>query len=146
MNAPVPRVHHVVFCVRHQNLDHAAGLWRALGLAFSEVELADLGLKVLIDWNAGVEVIAPLPDAGEEAAPYTAFLDTHGEGFYSVVMDVAEVDGPTALATAYGATVGYAQHREHGGMSIDEVSLDPLHGMAVTFLATGTTGPSGSAS
>ncbi len=142
MTGGVPKVHHVVFCVRHDNLDRAAGLWRELGLTFSEVDLPDLDLRVLIDWAAGIELIAPVPEAGPAAAAYTDFLATNGEGFYSVVMDVAEVDGPTAVATRYGATVGYTQHRQVGTLSIDEVSLDPFYGMGVTFLAT-TTGDAG---
>jgi hypothetical protein len=135
----VPKVHHVVFCVRHDSLERAAGLWRELGLVFTEVDLPDLDLRVLIDWSAGIELIAPVDHAGPAAATYTEFLATRGEGFYSVVMDVADVDGPTAIATRYGATVGYTQHRQVGTLSIDEVSLDPFCGMGVTFLATTTT-------
>ena len=116
------RLHHVVFCVRPENQDHAAELWRDLGLTFMEVDLDDLGLRVLIDWEAGIEVVAPT-----------------GPGD-SIVMSVSEVSGPTEIAARYGAPVRYEQRREHGGLRIDEVSLEPVHGMAVTFLATEATG------
>jgi hypothetical protein len=72
------------------------------------------------------------------AAAYTDFLATQGEGFFSVVMGVAEVEGPTAVARRYGAAVTYRQHRRHGDLSIDEVQLAPVHGMPITFLATTT--------
>lgn len=129
------RLHHVVFCVRPEHQEQAAGLWRELGLTFAEVELDDLSLRVLIDWNAGIEIVSPV-GTGEASAPFTTFLDEHGEGLYSVVMGVDEVEGPTALAARYGATVDYRQHRQHGGLTIDEVSLAPYCGMPVTFLAT----------
>jgi hypothetical protein len=136
------RLHHVVFCVRPENQDHAAGLWRDLGLTFMEVDLADLGLRVLIDWDAGIEVVAPT-GPGDQAQSFTEFLDDRGEGLYSIVMSVAEVGGPAGIAARYGAPVRYEQRRQHGGLRIDEVSLEPVHGMAVTFLATEPTGPRG---
>jgi hypothetical protein len=132
------RVHHVVFCVRHEHQEAAADLWRALGLTFAEIGLDDVGLRVLIDWEAGIELIAPVPGAGEEAAAYRSFLADEGEGLFSVVMDVSEVDGPAAVAQRYGAEVAFRQHRQHGTVSIDEVQLDPVHGMPITFLATGS--------
>ncbi len=132
------RVHHVVFCVRHEHQEEAADVWRALGLTFVRLELADVGLRVFIDWEAGIELIAPVPGAGEVAEAYTSFLATHGEGFFSVVMAVAEVEGPTAVARRYGAAVAYRQHRRHGDLRIDEVQLAPVHGMPITLLATTT--------
>ncbi len=132
------RVHHVVFCVRHESLGEAADLWRALGLTFAEIDLADVGLTVLIDWAAGIELIAPVPGAGVVAEAYTSFLDRRGEGFFSVVMAVDEVEGPAAVARRYGAETAYQQHRQHGDLTIDEVQLTPVHGMPITFLATST--------
>jgi hypothetical protein len=129
-------LHHVVFCVRPDNQDRAAGLWEALGLTFAEVALPDVGLRVLIDWNAGIEIISPVPGAGPEAAAFVDFLEQRGEGVYSVVMDVPEVDGPADLATRYGASIAYQQHRDHGVLQIDEIMLAPFCGMPVTFLAT----------
>ena len=99
--------------------------------------LNDLEIRVLIDWDAGIELVSPLPDAGEPAQAFTTFLETSGEGLYSLAMDVDEVDGPEAIARRYGAQVEYRQHRELGSFVIDEVMLAPVHGMPITFLATG---------
>jgi hypothetical protein len=132
------RVHHVVFCVHHDNQERAAGLWRDLGLTFAEVDLADLGIRVLIDWEAGIELVAPVPGSGDEAAAFTGFLAERGEGLWSVVMDVPDVDDPTAVAGRYGAEVAYRQHRSYGSTVIDEVMLAPYCGMPITFLSTTT--------
>ena len=131
------KVHHAVFCVHGHNQERAADLWRQLGLTFAEVVLDDLEIRVLIDWDAGIELVAPLPDAGEPARAFTAFLEDRGEGLYSLAMDVDEVDGPEAIARRYGAEVEYRQHRELGSLVIDEVMLAPVHGMPITFLAMG---------
>ncbi len=129
------KIHHAVFCVRTDNQERAADLWRQLGLTFAEVVLDDLDLRVLIDWEAGIEVVAPLPDAGESARAFTEFLESEGEGLFSLAMRVDEVDGPESVARRYGALVEYRQHREVGAMVIDEVQLAPVHGMPITFLA-----------
>jgi hypothetical protein len=130
------KLHHVVFCVHHRNLERAADLWRGLGLSFADIDLADLGIKVLIDWNAGIELVSPVPGSGQSAAAFTTFLETQGEGVYSVVMAVEEVGDAVAVAERYGALVEYSQHRQHGSLSIDEVMLAPVHGMPITFLST----------
>ncbi len=131
------KVHHAVFCVHGENQERAADLWRELGLTFAEIVLSDLEIRVLIDWDAGIELVSPLPDAGEPAMAFTRFLDTRGEGLYSLAMSVDEVDGPEAIARRYGAQVEYRQHRELGSFVIDEVMLGPVHGMPITFLAAG---------
>ncbi len=131
------KVHHAVFCVQGDNQERAADLWRQLGLTFTEVVLDDLEIRVLIDWDAGIELVSPLPDAGKRAQAFTSFLKTNGEGLYSLAMDVDEVDGPQAIARRYGVLVEYRQHREVGTFVIDEVMLAPFHGMPITFLATG---------
>ncbi len=130
------KLHHVVFCVHHRNQERAANLWRGLGLTFADIALPDLGIRVLIDWDAGIELVSPVPGSGETAAAFTTFLENRGEGIYSVVMAVEEVDGAVAVADRYGAEVEYRQHRQHGSLSIDEAMLAPVYGMPITFLST----------
>jgi 4-hydroxyphenylpyruvate dioxygenase-like putative hemolysin len=131
-----PSLHHVVFCVRRVNQDETAAFWRDLGFEFVDIDLPDVGLRVLLDWDRGIEIIAPTEGAGEAAAPFVQFLDEHGEGVYSVVVRTADVSAPISIAARYGATVEYQQHRDDGGHSLDEASLSPMHGMRLTFLAT----------
>jgi len=130
------RLHHVVFCVHRENQDAAAAFWTDLGLGFEEIDLPDVGLRVLLDWHAGIEIISPTPGAGDEAAAFTAFLEDTGEGVYSVVVTAPDVAGPIGIAERYGSRVLYQQHRDDGGFSLDEAMLSPLHGMPITFLAT----------
>ena len=136
MGDATPSLHHVVFCVRRTNLDEVVAFWRDLGFEFADIDLPDVGLRVMLDWDRGIEVIAPTEGAGEVAAPFERFLDAQGEGVYSVVVRTADVDAPISIAARYGATVEYQQHRDEGGHSLDEASLSPMHGMRLTFLST----------
>jgi 4-hydroxyphenylpyruvate dioxygenase-like putative hemolysin len=133
---PDTKLHHVVFCVHLENQDRAAAYWRDLGLTFQEIPLVEEGLRVLLDWSAGIELVSPTEQAGTETARFRAFLDEHGEGVCSVVVRTQEVDGPIAVASHHGAQVRYQQHREDGDVVLDEADLTPVFGMPVTLLAT----------
>jgi 4-hydroxyphenylpyruvate dioxygenase-like putative hemolysin len=135
---PTPGLHHVVFCVHHQNQDQAAAFWRDLGFVFAEIDLPDIGLRVLLDWDRGIEIISPSESAGPQAQDVTDFLRLHGEGVYSVVVRTTSVAGPIAVAERHGARVDFQQHRggEGEGFELDEARLSPVFGMPVTLLAT----------
>lgn len=136
MTETLPALHHVVFCVRRENQDEAADFWRAIGFEFVDIDLPDVGLRVLLDWGRGIEIIAPTETAGPEAADVEEFLEEHGEGVFSVVVRSAAIAGPIAIAAQYGADVEYQQHRQGPGFTLDEARLRPVHGMPVTLLAT----------
>ena len=49
-NEETNSVHHVVWCIRPENLARVRELWeRAIGLPLEELDLPELGLRVLID-------------------------------------------------------------------------------------------------
>jgi methylmalonyl-CoA/ethylmalonyl-CoA epimerase len=134
------KLHHVVFCVRPENQERAADYWRDLGMTFAEVPLEEEGLRVLLDWSGGIEIIAPTEQAGTETARFRAFLDERGEGLYSVVVRTDGYEAGIAAAARHGAAVQYQQHREHGegddAVVVDEADLSPVLGMGVTLLST----------
>ena len=135
-HAPAPRLHHVVFCVQPENQDRAADFWRDLGLVFQEIALVEEGLRVLLDWSAGIEIISPTPDPGTETARFRELLEERGEGVCSVVVKGPNVEAPILVAKQHGSSVRYQQHREDGGHFLDEADLTPIFGMPVTLLAT----------
>ena len=131
-----PCLHHVVFCVEHAHQDHAADLWKDLGFELAEIDLPDVGLRVLLDWSRGVEIISPSDVNAAEGARVQEFLDAHGEGVYSVVVLTNDIDGPVSVAARYGATLVLRQDRGGDGFALEEAMLSPVHGMPVTFIAT----------
>ena len=59
-----PLLHHVVFAVSPQRHAEVAQLFTELGFGFQELELAELGLHVCLDWDRGIELISPIAGSG----------------------------------------------------------------------------------
>ena len=131
-----PSLHHVVFCVERAHQDDAANFWKDLGFELVEIDLPDVGLRVLLDWTRGIEIIAPSDVNAAEGARVQQFLDERGEGVYSVVVLTNDIDGPLSVAARYGAMAELRQDRGGDGFALEEAMLSPVHGMAVTFIAT----------
>jgi methylmalonyl-CoA/ethylmalonyl-CoA epimerase len=131
-----PCLHHVVFCVERAHQDAAANFWKDLGFELVEINLADVGLRVLLDWGRGVEIISPSDVSAAEGARVQRFLDERGEGIYSVVVLTSDIDGPLSVAGRYGATSQLRQDRSGDGYALEEAMLSPVHGMSITFIAT----------
>jgi hypothetical protein len=131
-----PCLHHVVFCVERAHQDAAANLWQDLGFQLVEIDLPDVGLRVLLDWSRGIEIISPSDVLGAEGARVQKFLDTRGEGVYSVVVLTSDIDGPVSLAARYGATLQLRQDRSGEGFALEEAMLSPVYGMPITVIAT----------
>jgi 4-hydroxyphenylpyruvate dioxygenase-like putative hemolysin len=97
------RVHHVVWCVEPESLPRVRDLWQeGLGVDLHEVDLPEHGVVVLISWAGGVEVIAPVHAEGALADAARAFLAEHGEGVFSVVYAVDDVDAAVERVLAIG--------------------------------------------
>jgi hypothetical protein len=131
-----PFLHHVVFCVERTHQDDAASFWKDLGFELVEIDLPDVGLRVLLDWSRGIEIISPSDVNAAEGARVQQFLDTRGEGVYSIVVLTSDIDGPLSVAARYGATLQLRQDRSGDGFALEEAMLSPVHGMPITFIAT----------
>src|SRR3954447_7704631 len=137
----VQGVHHVVFCVRDEHLDAAVEFWqRVLGLEFEEILMPEHGLRIHLAWEAGIELIAPRANAGEAAAPFHRFLDTRGEGVYSVVVRTHDMSSSLTAAEALGAMEVSRQEIVSEGHDLTEVRVEPLFGMPVMLMQTSRPG------
>ncbi len=105
---PAARLHHVVWCVRPDSLPGLQAYWtEALGVPLAAFEVAGAGISVLMSWEAGVEIVAPGATPGTFTAALTGFLETSGEGVFSTVYEVDDLDAAVARAVASGATVTF---------------------------------------
>ena len=104
------KVHHVVWCVRPESLERVRRFWQeGVGLALHDLDLPDLGIHVLISWEGGVEVIAPVYETGLLVEPARRFLETQGEGVYTVVFDVASLDDVTGRVARQGGRLAFEE-------------------------------------
>jgi 4-hydroxyphenylpyruvate dioxygenase-like putative hemolysin len=128
-------MHHVAIAVSPERHDETKRFFGDLGFRFAEFDLSDVGLRVALDWDRGVELLTPTADdVGRESA-VARFLARHGDGLYSAVLRVDDAAAAQDVARRYGSTTSFAQHREVGEFSLDEIELDVL-GIPVTVLAT----------
>jgi hypothetical protein len=110
-NAPVysgPRVDHVVWCVRRESLPELERYWTdALQVPLASFQINDLGIRVLMSWDAGVEIIAPAEEPGSFTAALNDFLNAKGEGVFSTVYEVDDLNAAVQQAKAAGAEVTF---------------------------------------
>lgn len=99
-------VHHVVWCVQPESFPRLREFWeRSVGLTLEELDLPELGLKILISWKGGVEIMAPCYETGALAEVARRFLAERGEGVYTVVVNVRGIDGLVAALVSQGASL-----------------------------------------
>ena len=103
-------VHHVVWCVRPESFPGLRAFWEgSVGLTLEELDLPELGLKILISWNGGVEIMAPFYETGVLADVARSFLTERGEGVYTVVVNVQGIDGLVASLVDQGASLSFRE-------------------------------------
>jgi methylmalonyl-CoA/ethylmalonyl-CoA epimerase len=130
------RLHHVVFAVTRERHDAVGQLFTELGFSFEDLNLDELGLRVLLDWGRGIELISPQPGStAVVAASVTEFLTTRGEGVYTVVVKVPDAPAAQDIAARYGSATRFRQSFEGDGNYLDEIDLS-VFGLPLTFLST----------
>ena len=86
------RVHHVCGLVRRENFHNAISrMSQTLRTAFyGPFDRADVGLRVAISMDAGIELVTPLSDAEDNR--FNIALKARGEHWMSVVVAVRDLD------------------------------------------------------
>jgi 4-hydroxyphenylpyruvate dioxygenase-like putative hemolysin len=131
-----PQLHHVVFAVAMERHDAVAQMFNDLGFTLQPVELSELGLRIHLDWDGGVELVSPI--AGSTAAvaqSVNEFLDQNGDGVYTVVLKVPGAAAAESVAERYGATIRYRQRLEGDGTHLEEIDLS-VFDLPLTLLDT----------
>jgi hypothetical protein len=140
LQQPINRVSHVVYCLQPENLEPAAAfLHEALGAIFEDSSRPELGLRIKIALESGLELIAPAPDLGPVPDRFLRHLAERGEGVYDVVYGVRDLDDTVDRAARFGVSVTHRGSFAHlppwqGRMAVlDEAHLEPVHGMHITL-------------
>jgi 4-hydroxyphenylpyruvate dioxygenase-like putative hemolysin len=128
-------VHHVVFATPQERLSEMAQFFSDLGFRFQTIELDDVGLRVLLDWDGGLELVTPLSSEADGDNAVAQFLQQNGPGVYSVVIRVGDASTAEQVAQRYGARTRFRQHRGGDGYELDETEISVL-GLPLTFLST----------
>jgi methylmalonyl-CoA/ethylmalonyl-CoA epimerase len=128
-------VHHVVFAIPQEQLADTEQFFLELGFRFQTIELDDVGLRVLLDWDGGLELVTPLSSVTDGTGEVAQFLQRNGPGVYSVVIRVGDASAAEQVANRYGAQTQFQQHRGGDGFELDEIEISVL-GLPLTLLST----------
>ena len=136
---PVNKVSHVVFCVKTENFPRTVAFWEnAYGIAFHDINIPRLGLRVKLAIEAGLEIITPAPDLGPVVGRVADFLATKGEGVYSVVFGIRDMNEAVARAAANGVehSIRHTVRQPNDPLpaiveSVEEAHLAPFMGTQV---------------
>ena len=131
-----PQLHHVVFAVAPERHAAIAEMFTEIGFTFEPVELTELGVRVHLDWNGGLELISAVPGSTAEVATFVNdFVERHGDGVYTVVLRVPGASAAEAITERYGSTTRFRQNFSGEGTYLDEIDLS-VFGLPLTFLST----------
>jgi predicted enzyme related to lactoylglutathione lyase len=140
MQQPINRVSHVVYCLEAEHLDGAVEFFsEVVGAKFEDSSRPELGLRVMVALERGLELIAPAPEFGPVAERFLEHLKNNGEGLYDVVYGVGDLDETAERAEAFGVRVthrgSFADMPPWKGRFrvLEEAHLEPFHGVKVTF-------------
>jgi 4-hydroxyphenylpyruvate dioxygenase-like putative hemolysin len=125
----------VVFATPQEQLSETAQFFSDLGFRFQTIELEDVGLRVLLDWDGGLELVTPLSSEADGDNAVAQFLQQNGPGVYSVVIRVGDASAAEQVAQRYSSRTRFHQHRGGDGYELDEIEISVL-GLPLTLLST----------
>jgi 4-hydroxyphenylpyruvate dioxygenase-like putative hemolysin len=103
----VGRIDHIILLYASRESQERArqSFTAMLGIEdWDEVGEGSEGIYILISWKSGIELICPT----REVPAFQRHLATHGEGFYSLVFGVADLDQAMAHVKQLSGRAPYA--------------------------------------
>lgn len=99
----IRRIDHIAVLISPRNFESCVErLTRVLEADFVRAERKDLGLLIALDWDAGLEILAP---TGPESPLWTRLAEK-GEGQVTIIYGVKDLEAARARAAAEGFIVG----------------------------------------
>lgn len=103
----INHVDHVAWICRYENVEaNVARLEELSGVKLQRFAREELGIYICANWEAGLELLVPLPTRTEFNGALYDHLDAHGEGVYAVVFGVPDLEKHKAHLEAKGHEIG----------------------------------------
>lgn len=100
-------IDHVVWISRLENIEtNVAELEKVADVKLQRFECKDMGFVMYLNWEAGLEVVAPMQERSDFNQALHDRLQSHGEGLLGVVFGVRDLDKHKARLEAQGIPVG----------------------------------------
>jgi hypothetical protein len=103
----INHVDHVVYLSKWETIEaNVAKLEAITDARMERCERQDMGCVLYIDWSAGLEMVAPLPQRTDLNRALYERLESHGEGLLAVVYGVGDLEAYKAKMEAKGFAIG----------------------------------------
>lgn len=103
----VNHIDHVTWVSRLATIEkNVADLEAVTGGNLLRFQREDMGFVMYIDWDAGLEVVAPMDERTDFNVGLHQWLETRGEGIMGVVFGVADLEAHRAKLEAAGVPIG----------------------------------------
>jgi Glyoxalase/Bleomycin resistance protein/Dioxygenase superfamily len=139
MDHPNNRLSHAIYCVAPEDFDDCVAYWtESLGVQLDVVELpAEVNIRVVFSLEHGIEIVSPTGPNAPQAM--RDFVEQKGNGIYSLVYSVPDLEVAVDRALARGGTV--TDRFSYTGIPpwsetykvMEEAVLAPVHGMNVVL-------------
>ena len=103
----INRVDHIIWICRIENIkQHVAEMEKVSGVKFQTFTSEKWGLEIHLSWEAGLEVVAPLPQRNDFNAEHQDWLEANGEGVFGIVFGVRNLEETKARLASQGVELG----------------------------------------
>ena len=94
-------------------------------------------MHIRLDWERGIELISPIAGStATVAASVNEFLNSKGDGVYTVVLQVPAASAAESVAERYGSSTRYRFDISRAmAPTVNEIELSVL-GLPLTFMST----------
>ena len=99
----INHVDHVAYVSKWETVEaNVTRLETLTDTSMERSERPDLGCVIYVDWSAGLEIVAPMPERSELNAALHDRLDKFGEGLFATVYGVEDLETHTKKLEAQG--------------------------------------------
>jgi hypothetical protein len=103
----VNHIDHVAYVSTLANIErNVAELEAVTGASLQRFQRDDMGFVMYLDWDAGLEVVAPYDEKTDFNISLHDRLEKHGEGLFSIVFGVDDLEKHKEKLEAKGMQVG----------------------------------------
>lgn len=103
----INHIDHVVWLSRLENLEkNMAEIAAVTDAKFQRCDREDMKTVICVDWEAGLEVVAPMEEVNDFNRALHERLKSHGEGLLCAVFGVEDLEAHKAKLEARGLYVG----------------------------------------
>ncbi|KHK90260.1 hypothetical protein [Novosphingobium malaysiense] len=107
MRRIVNHVDHVAWIAHYDSIEsHVAQIEELAGVKLDRFEREDAGILICVNWEAGLEILAPMPARTEFNGFLHEHLEQKGEGLFSIVFGVDSMAEHKQRLEALGHRVG----------------------------------------